>query len=158
MNISIEEATLDQLDLLMNIRREVLSNVFGEEFQKLSKDEINQIREYNRKYYLHEIPLGRHIAYLCYNREEVIGCGALCLYDEMPSPDNINGKCAYLMNIYVKKDYRRRGIGTRIVQHLIGKAKELKVNKIYLETSDDARLMYEKMGFIDMNNYMQYNG
>ena len=43
-------------------------------------------------------------------------------YHEMPSPDNPNGKCACLMNIYARPPFRRQGIGDRIVCWLIGQA------------------------------------
>ena len=43
-------------------------------------------------------------------------------YHEMPSPDNPDGKCACLMNIYARPPFRRQGIGDRIVRWLIGQA------------------------------------
>ncbi len=38
----------------------------------------------------------------------------------MPSPDNPSGRCAYLMNIYVREGYRSEGAGKKIVRYLIG--------------------------------------
>jgi len=73
----------------------------------------------------------------------------------MPSPDNINGKCAYLMNIYVKPKYRKQGIGKKICSWLIELAKSKNITKIYLETSDTAKVMYEKLGFEEMKNYLK---
>ena len=79
----------------------------------------------------------------------------VCIYDEMPSPDNRCGKCAYLMNIYTRPEYRHQGIATRVAEHLIAEAKARKIEKIYLETSADGERMYRRLGFKDMKGYMK---
>ena len=91
-----------------------------------------------------------------YIDNNLVGCGGLCLYNEMPSPDNINGKCGYLMNVYVRAQYRNHGLGTDITNWLINSAKKKGVNKIYLESSVIAKNMYYKIGFNDMKDYMIY--
>ena len=82
------------------------------------------------------------------------GCGGICFYREMPSPDNPSGRCAYLMNIYARKNYRGQGVGQRIVMSLVEEANQRNVTKIYLETSEMARGLYEKLGFAEMKDYM----
>ena len=153
--IKIKNANIQDLDLLLNWRMEVLSNVFREEFKLLTAEQINAIRENNRRYYLSEIPSGGHIACFAYRDGEIVGCGGVCIYDEMPSPDNLGGKCAYLMNIYTREEYRHQGIATRIVEHLIAEAKARNIEKIYLETSADGERMYRRLGFKDMKGYMK---
>ena len=39
------------------------------------------------------------------------GCGMVLYHDELPSPDNPSGRCAYLMNIYVRSGFRRHAPG-----------------------------------------------
>lgn len=73
----------------------------------------------------------------------------------MPSPDNPNGRCAYLMNIYTLPKYRKCGIGKAIVTWLQKKAGEYGADKIYLEASKNAYEFYKKIGFHDMNGYMK---
>lgn len=153
--VEVKNAKIQDLDLLLNWRMEVLSNVFREEFKLLTAEQINAIRENNRRYYLSEIPSGGHIACFAYRDGEIVGCGGVCIYDEMPSPDNLGGKCAYLMNIYTREEYRHQGIATRIVEHLIAEAKARNIEKIYLETSADGERMYRRLGFKDMKGYMK---
>lgn len=153
--IEVKNAKTQDLDLLLDWRMEVLSNVFSEEFKTLTAEQINTIRENNRRYYLSEIPSGGHIACFAYRDGEIVGCGGVCIYDEMPSPDNLGGKCAYLMNIYTREEYRYQGIATRIVEHLIAEAKARNIEKIYLETSADGERIYRRLGFKDMKGYMK---
>lgn len=56
------------------------------------------------------------------------------LDQEMPSPDNLSGQCAYLMNIYTYLEFRGRGVG---------------------EISKPGRKLYEKIGFVDMPDMMK---
>ncbi len=153
--IEVKNAKIQDLDLLLDWRMEVLSNVFSEEFKTLTAEQIEMIRENNRRYYISEMPSGGHIACFAYSGTEIVGCGGVCIYDEMPSPDNLGGKCAYLMNIYTREEYRHQGIATRIVEHLIAEAKARNIEKIYLETSADGERMYRRLGFKDMKGYMK---
>ena len=153
--IEVKNAKIHDLDLLLDWRMEVLSRVFSEEFKSLTAEQIETIRENNRKYYLSEMPSGGHIACFAYSGTEIVGCGGVCVYDEMPSPDNLGGKCAYLMNIYTRQEYRHQGIATRVVEHLIAEVKARSIEKIYLETSADGEQMYRKLGFKDMKGYMK---
>ena len=73
----------------------------------------------------------------------------------MPSPDNLTGQCAYLMNIYTKEEYRGQGVGKASAGWLVDYAKERGITKIYLETSECGRPLYENLGFRDMRDYMK---
>ena len=57
---------------------------------------------------------------------------------------------AHIMNIAVKKEYRKNGFGTKLLEFLIVKAKEKNKICITLEVRDDnipAILLYEKFNF-----------
>ena len=156
MKAKIEEVGLDSLDEILSMRMEVLGVVFKSEFETMSEEEKKNLLEENRNYYKRELPSGGHIACFAYIDNNLVGCGGLCLYNEMPSPDHINGKCGYLMNVYVRAQYRNHGLGTDITNWLINSAKKKGVNKIYLESSVIAKNMYYKIGFNDMKDYMIY--
>lgn len=138
-----------EVPALMCWREEVIRNVFGSEPD-------NQLLEANRDYYSRHISDGSHIAFVAeYNGDEC-GCGGVCLTEELPSPDNPTGRCAYLMNIYVRKNFRNRGIAHRIVMRLIEEAKKHDCGKIYLETTADGKPVYSSVGFEDMPDMMKY--
>lgn len=112
----------------------------------------SELERENRRYYSEALPAGNHIACFAYDEKKIIGCGGVCFHSEMPSPDNPNGKCAYLMNVYVLAEYRGRKIGKEIVTWLIRQAKNKEANKIYLESTDKGRYMYESLGFESLKN------
>ncbi len=145
----IELREIKDIDTLIDWRREVIKNVFGQEAELT-------LLEANRQYYLRHVADGSHVALVALCEGEDCGCGGICFSDELPSPDNPSGKCAYLMNIYVRKAYRNKGIAHRIVSRLVSEAKKHACGKIYLETTADGKPVYASLGFRDMADMMKY--
>lgn len=150
MAIEIRKAELNDIDLLMKWRMKVLHEVFSIPDGQTTEE----LEQANRLYYQSALPAGGHIACFAYKENEVVGCGGICLYQEMPSPDNISGQCAYLMNIYTCPQFRGNGIGELIVKWLVGQAVQRNITKIYLETAKPGRKLYTKTGFLDMPDMM----
>lgn len=147
MNVTMRRVIV--IPTLMHWRREVIENVFGVIPSKA-------LMAANRRYYQQHIADGSHIAVVAEAGDTDVGCGAICLSEELPSPDNPSGRCAYLMNIYVRRDYRSQGIGHAIVEWLLEKARDSGCDKIYLETTAGARPLYIDMGFKDLHGMMKY--
>lgn len=146
----IELKEIKAIPTLMRWRGEVLQHVFGHKPDK-------RLLVANRQYYRAHISDGTHRALVALYDGIEVGCGAICLTDELPSPDNPTGHCAYLMNIYVREPYRRRGVGHAIVRHLLELAKVNNCNKMYLETTAEGRSMYRSLGFEEMTDMMKYH-
>lgn len=147
MKVNMREVIV--IPTLMHWRKEVIENVFGVVPSK-------ELMSANRMYYMEHIADGSHIAIVAEIDDKDVGCGAICLSDELPSPDNPSGCCAYLMNIYVRKEYRGHGVGHSIVCWLVEKARQLGCDKIYLETTDGARSLYKDIGFKELPGIMKY--
>lgn len=151
MDIRVKAASLADMELLVRWRMEVLHEVFGVPLDQ----PMEELEQENRRYYQAELPSGGHVACFACEGEEIVGCGGVCIYREMPSPDNPSGKCAYLMNIYTRPCFRGKGVGEKIVRWLVGQAKGQGITKIYLEASESGRALYRKLGFSEMGDYMK---
>lgn len=145
----LELKPLTDIAELMEWRREVISSVFGVECD-------DALAAANRRYYEQHITDGRHLALVATLDGAGAGCGALCLSDELPSPDNPSGHCAYIMNVYVRDRFRSQGIAHSIVRKLVGEAQARDCGKIYLESTAMAKPVYREIGFKDMENMMKY--
>lgn len=137
-----------EISELMKWRQEVIGCVFG-----LVPSE--ELMMQNRSFYHKHLADNTHLAFVASEDGEEAGCGSLCLYDELPSPDNPSGKCGYLMNIYVREPFRQKGIGHAIVKRLIEEARIRDCGKIYLETTPDGRSLYSSLGFSDLPDMMK---
>ena len=66
---------------------------------------------------------------------------------------------ADIMNIAVKKDYRRQGIATLLLNHILTVCKEKSIKTINLEVNEEnfsAISLYQKFGFEDCGRRKQY--
>lgn len=152
--IKVRAAQIKEIDTILAWRMEVLNEVFGQ----LDSETARRLLAANRNYYQKHLPSGTHMAAFVEEDGEIIGCGGLCYQRELPSPDNPNGKCAYIMNIYIRPQHRRQGYGRLLIQWLADKALLLGIHKIYLESTQKAVPMYESIGFEPMQNYLIYQG
>lgn len=149
-DVKIRQASVGDIDELMAWRMETLREVFS---IPTGADTV-ALESENRAYYLRELAAGGHIACFAEIDDEVVGCGGVCIHAEMPSPDNQSGTCAYLMNIYTRPEAQRQGVGARVVEWLIAQSRKRGAEKVYLETSEAARRLYQKLGFEDLLNFM----
>lgn len=144
----IELKEIQDVYTLLKWRREVIENVF-----LVSPSE--ELMAENESFYKRHLSNGTHLAFIASFDGKEAGCGAICLTEELPSPDNHTGRCAYLMNIYVREAFREHGIAHTIVRRLIQEAKIRDCNKIYLETTSEGRPVYESLGFHDLPDMMK---
>lgn len=144
-------ATPDDIDELVRTRITVLRAA-----NKLSDDaDMSAVEKETFAYYRRALESGEHIAYLVYDNGTFIGAGGVSFYQVMPTYHNPSGKKAYIMNMYTAPEYRRQGIALHTLDLLVKDAKEQGVSHISLEATDMGRPLYEKYGFVKMEDEME---
>lgn len=98
------------------------------------------------------------MAYLIFDEDTFVGAGGISYFQVMPTYHNPIGKKAYIMNMYTNPHYRRQGIALKTLELLVADAKEKGIMAISLEATDMGRPLYEKYGFIKMNDEMELPG
>jgi ribosomal protein S18 acetylase RimI-like enzyme len=66
-----------------------------------------------------------------------------------PSLRNADGREAYLLGVFVDEAWRRRGIARALVSAAVEQARQQGASVVTLHASDEGRLLYETMGFVD---------
>lgn len=146
-----KKATTEDIDELVRTRMIVLRAA-----NKLSDDvDMSVVEKESYAYYKRALETGEHIAYLVYDKGTFIGAGGVSFYQVMPTYHNPNGKKAYIMNMYTSPDYRRQGIAIHTLNLLVNDAREQGVSQIALEATDMGRPLYEKYGFVKMEDEME---
>lgn len=79
----------------------------------------------------------------------------VCFYETCPTVDNPSGKYGELRNVYTKSACRRKGISEKLVRMALEKAKERGVTKMRLHYTDDGLPLYQKLGFVPEERYME---
>ena len=146
-----KKATMEDIDELVRTRIIVLRAA-----NKLSDDEdMSVVEEESYAYYRRALETGEHIAYLVYDNGKFIGAGGVSFYQVMPTYHNPTGKKAYIMNMYTAPEYRRQGIAFHTLDLLVKDTKEQGVLQIVLEATDMGRPLYERYGFVKMEDEME---
>lgn len=151
LQLYYKRATMEDIDELVRTRIIVLRAA-----NKLSDDEdMSVVEEESYAYYRRALKNGEHIAYLVYDNGKFIGAGGVSFYQVMPTYHNPTGKKAYIMNMYTAPEYRRQGIAINTLDLLVKDAKEQGVLQIALEATDMGRPLYERYGFVKMEDEME---
>ena len=149
--LSYKKATIDDLEFLVETRIEVLRAA-----NKLDKSvDMTVIKEQSYDYYKKALSNKTHIAYLVFDGEKFVGAGGISFFRVMPTFNNPSGNKAYIMNMYISPCYRRKGIAYKTLDLLVLSAKERGISSISLEATEMGHPLYERYGFIKMNDEME---
>ena len=150
-NYKYKKATIADIDELVRTRIIVLRAA-----NKLSNDvDMSLVEKESYEYYKSALEIGEHIAYLVYDNETFIGAGGVSFYQVMPTYHNPTGKKAYIMNMYTAPAYRRQGIAFHTLDLLVKDIRKQGVSQITLEATEMGRPLYEKYGFVKMEDEME---
>lgn len=150
LNLTYKRAAIDDIGILTETRIEVLRAA-----NKLSNDiDMNEVEKQTYDYYQKALCDGTHIAYLIFDGNRFVGTGGVSFFQVMPTYHNPSGKKAYIMNMYTRPDYRRKGIAYKTLDMLINDTKCKGITSISLEATAMGRPLYEKYGFVKMNDEM----
>ena len=150
-NYEYKKATIADIDELVRTRIIVLRAA-----NNLSDDvDMSVVEKESYEYYKRALETGEHIAYLVYDKENFIGAGGVSFYQVMPTYHNPTGRKAYIMNMYTAPEYRRQEIAINTLDLLVKDARRQGVTQIALEATDMGRPLYEKYGFVKMEDEME---
>lgn len=83
--------------------------------------------------------------------EEIVGFGSIFFLQRVRG-----GKQGIIEDLIVSKNFRKLGIGSKILKKLISEAKVQKCFKIYLESNNPSKDFYFKEGFLKGGSIMKY--
>lgn len=151
MNLTYKRATIEDIDILTETRIKVLRAA-----NQLADDiDMSEVEKQSYDYYKKALCDGTHIAYLVFDENCFVGAGGVSFFQVMPTYHNPSGKKAYIMNMYTHPDYRRMGIAYKTLDMLIRDIKYKGITSISLEATVMGRPLYEKYGFVKMNDEME---
>ena len=151
MKLNYKKAVLEDIEILTETRITVLRAA-----NQLSDDvEMSNVKEQSYLYYQKALSEDSHVAYLVFDGNEFVGTGGISFFQVMPTFHNPTGKKAYIMNMYTKPEYRRKGIAYKTLDLLVAEAKQRGIDAVSLEATDMGKPLYKKYGFVKMNDEME---
>ena len=121
--------------------------------------------EASAKYFQTAVPSGEYIAWLMHEASDpakVVAGGGVQIRSLLPRPDAdglrlLIGREAIVLNMYVDRQWRRRGLARQLMNEIIGWARTAGIVRLVLHASDEGRPLYASMGFVPTPE-MRYTG
>ena len=113
-------------------------------------------------YLLEAIPRGEYLAWLAEDPAgTVVGGAGVQLRRILPRllDDGAGlepGPEALIVNVYVERTWRRRGVAAAVMQALLGAVRARGIRRVVLHASPEGRSLYERLGFV-ASNEMRYS-
>ncbi len=139
----LRKAKLNDIDKLIEFRVEFLKEVQNSPPDK----EIEIFRKSLKDFLLDKMKSNEFIAWLAESDNVIIATSGLSFLQKPPHFINMTGKFAYIMNMYTKPEWRRKGIGSVLLEKLIEEIKKKEIESVVLHATPHGRPLYEKYGF-----------
>lgn len=105
------------------------------------------------------VPRGDYLAWVAEDTGPlpvIIGGAGVQLRPILPRPGIAGGELelgpeAIVLNVYVERTWRRRGVAERLIRAVLDTLAERSISRIVLHASDDGRRLYERLGFQPTN-------
>ena len=81
----------------------------------------------------------------------VVACSALTVYRLSPKPWNLEGLHGYISSMYTEPDHRRKGLGGRLLDAALDRARKQGLEWVTLHASKEGRSLYSSGGFEPTN-------
>ncbi|MDX2215429.1 MAG: GNAT family N-acetyltransferase [Oculatellaceae cyanobacterium bins.114] len=143
MNINFKPAAIADVALLLSFMQQLYEQD-GAVFEP-ARAEAALLR------LLNDPTLGR--IWLICHEAEAIGYGVLTLGYSL----EFGGQDAFIDELFVQKDYRGQGVGTKTLDFLESMCQELEIKALHLEVEHEnakAQQFYRKVGFGDRHYYL----
>lgn len=145
----IRKATIKDLELLVQLRFDYIAMNMG----ILTAEEEMRIHKQLNEYFTKHIEVD-FIAYFAEVDEQVVSVAYLAIFEKPANPHMITGRTGTLLNVFTRKEYRRKGLSSQVISRLIEEAKAMDISYIELSATEDGQPLYKKLGFaVEQSKY-----
>jgi len=136
----------DDIEEMIRLRLAYIAEDFG----SVNENERRAIEEQLPDYF--ERRLGKElIAFVARAEGRLVAAAYLLIIEKPANPSMLNGLVGEVFSVFTEREYRGRGISTRLMSDMINYARENNLCHIDLKATDEGYSLYKKLGFMDMN-------
>jgi len=141
-------ATIDDAKALVDLRTEFLAEVTA------SGGEAEVVAALTA-YFTRALKSGEFVAYVAEIDNRIVATSGMVFHRHPPSPTNLHGCEAYVMNMYTLPAWRERGIAAALLGRLIELARQTHCCRVSLHALPAARSIYVEAGFVPVDTEMR---
>jgi len=148
--IAIRRAGVEDIEAVVDFRLAFMR----EAFPGVEIDE-GEFRELTYRYVADKLPKDEFMVWLAEEDGRAVGMSGLIFYHRPPIIPYPSEHRVYLLNMYTRPESRRRGVATALIRHMLAHVKTTPAKCITLHATDTGRLVYEKLGFVPIEDEMR---
>ncbi|WP_143309699.1 GNAT family N-acetyltransferase [Chitinophaga vietnamensis] len=148
--ITYRQADIADIPVVSRLRLQFLQEVYPQADTSKNDILLQQLDAYLREH----LPKGDFVNWLALDRNEVVASAGIVFYNQPPLYHNLEGKVAYILNVFTLPAYRRRGIAHGLFERIVEEARRRNTGKLSLHATPDGRSLYEQFGFLAGDNEM----
>ena len=142
----IRKADLDDLPAIVDYRI-----IMFQTFIKKAYD-WKAVKEFEIKYFQKKMRDKQFAAWVAETAEGmIIATAGVSFYETAPKPWNLESKYAFVSSMYTEPEYRRQGIGGRLLKAALDYSRSQGIAHATLHASKSGKSLYESFGFEDTN-------
>lgn len=151
MNITYRIATKADIDKLLKLRIDYLTEDRGYVSNNDKEAVLKQLKEYYAK------SIGNSFfAVLAEKDNEIIATAFLVISEKPANPAFITGKIGTVLNVFTYPEHRKQGVATTLLNTIIEISKQKDLSFIELSATKSGKPLYEKLGFlVKQSNYTE---
>ena len=149
-SVNIRKCDCADLEVLIKMRIEFLKEAGHVKDDEDVSDLYNEIREYILMHLNKDL-----FFWLAEIENEVVASGAVSIWDKLPIKAGNGSKVGYFSNMYTRPLYRKKGIASCLMKHIIQFLKAEGIQKAMLHALEDGKGVYKKLGFGTSDNFME---
>jgi ribosomal protein S18 acetylase RimI-like enzyme len=153
MTINIRQCSIADLDKLQSIGHETYDETFRAMNSQETIDKYLQ-ESFNKKKFFSELSNKDCKFYFLYSEHEL--AGYFKVNDTLAQTDINDANSIELERIYIKKEYKGKGLGKKLINFVFQLAQEMKKDYVWLgvwEKNVDAISFYTKMDFYEAGQH-----
>jgi GNAT superfamily N-acetyltransferase len=143
LEFSIRPATVSDIPALIRHRR-----MMWWDMGRRDETALEWMDTAAREYFSKAVPDGSYRGFVAVSGSgETVGGGGIVISPWPGSFHQRTPRRAMILNMYVEREYRRRGIARALMEAMIAWCREHEFARVGLHASDEGRPLYEKLGF-----------
>lgn len=150
-DLEIRLATEDDLDQLAQMRWEAREEG-GERNPNLSPDAFKAECIRIMREWMHD---GSHSFWIACMDDFIVAHLAVHRADLLPRPIKLHDRFGVITESYTRPEFRNRGIGAKLIQHVIEGARDADYELLIVYPSRRTRSFYARVGFSDESEVME---
>jgi GNAT superfamily N-acetyltransferase len=151
---SIRLATQEDIPTLAYHHRKMFEEIWEKKNRASDPALLSALEEEYARKLTDELKSGTCIAWVTVLEGRIVSSGAISILSYVPVPHDLSSKIAFLHSIYTEKPYRNHHFAQGITREATRYCRQQGIRRLYLFSSDDGRSIYEKNGFMPVDNLM----